>query len=189
MARPELEPFSPRVDLASGELSPRRKLAERTLADMQGMYLAEVDQARMGEVVYRVDEIPVPISNDNLASSTTVIEPGTVGDEFFMTKGHFHGNRGRAEIYIGIAGTGMLVMATEDGRPHVEEMRAGTVAYVPGYWAHRTVNTGPEPFVFFAAYPADAGYDYGTIEREGFPVCVMARRGAPEVVPNPRYGG
>lgn len=188
MTEPELEPFSTAIDLTSGALDPQRKLTERTLAEMRGMYLAELDEARAGELVYRVDEIPVPVSNDNLASSTTVIEPGRVGDEYFMTKGHFHAQPGRAEIYMGISGEGRLVMATEDGRPHVEEMRAGTVSYVPGHWAHRTVNVGPEPFVFFAAYPADAGYDYGTIEREGFPVLVVERDGAPEVVENPRYG-
>jgi glucose-6-phosphate isomerase, archaeal len=47
---------------------------------------------------------------------------------------------------------------------------------------------GEEPLVFFAVYPADAGYDYGTIEREGFPVLVVSGEGGPEVIPNPRYG-
>ena len=75
---PALEPFSTALDLASGELTPRRRLSERTLADMRGMYVAEIEEAREAEVVYRVDEIPVPESNDNLASSTTVIEPGRV---------------------------------------------------------------------------------------------------------------
>lgn len=188
MGEPELEPFSTTIDLATGELAPRRKLGDRHLSDMRGMYLEEFDESRVGELVYRVDEIPVPVSNDNLASSTTIIEPGKVGDELFMTKGHYHAQRGRAEIYQGLAGEGMLVMATESGRAHVERMGPGTVAYVPGHWAHRTVNTGSVPFVFFAAYPADAGYDYGTIEREGFPVIVVERGGEVQVVENPRYG-
>jgi len=185
---PELEPFSTVLDFAGGELDPQRKLVERTLADMEGMYLEGAGAERGGELVYRVSEIPVPASGSNLASSTTVIEPGRVGEEYFMTKGHFHAERDRSEIYVGLAGEGRLVMATEDGRPHVEEMRAGAVCYVPGHWAHRTVNVGAEPFVFFATYPADAGYDYGTIEREGFPVLVVERDGRPQVVENPRYG-
>ena len=49
-------------------------------------------------------------------------------------------------------------------------MRPGTVAYVAPCWAHRTVNTGSEPFVFLAVYHGDAGHDYGTIETEGFPL-------------------
>jgi glucose-6-phosphate isomerase len=188
MTTPDLEPFSTALDVGSGALVPQRKLTQRALADMRGMYLDDFDDERAGELVYRVFEIPVPTTNSNLASSTTVIEPGRVGEEYFMTKGHFHARRERAEIYFGIRGEGRLVMATEDGRPHVEEMRAGTIGYVPGHWAHRTVNVGTEPFVFFAAYPADAGYDYDTIEREGFPVLVVERDGRPMVVENPRYG-
>jgi glucose-6-phosphate isomerase, archaeal len=188
MAEPELEPFTTALELASGALEPERKRTERTLADLDGLYLAQVPAERRDELTYRVSEIPVPVSNSNLASSTTVIEPGKVGEEFFMTKGHFHAERDRAEIYVGLAGEGRLVMATEEGRPHVEEIRPGTVSYVPGRWAHRTVNVGSEPLVFFAVYPADAGYDYATIEREGFPVCVVERDGAAEVVGNPRYG-
>lgn len=188
MGTPELDPFSTALDLASGALEPQRKLTERALSSMEGMYLEAFGDERADELVYRVFEIPVPISSSNLASSTTVIEPGKVGDEYFMTKGHFHAERQRAEIYIGLSGEGRLVMATEEGRPHVEEMRPGTVSYVPGYWAHRTANVGSEPLVFFAVYPADAGYDYGTIEREGFPILVVERDGRLEVVENPRYG-
>jgi glucose-6-phosphate isomerase len=188
MTLPDLEPFSTALDLASGELDPQRRLTERTLADMRGMYQEDFGEARAGELVYRVYEIPVPVSSSNLASSTTVIEPGTVGDEYFMTKGHFHAERERAEIYIGLAGEGRLVMATDDGRPQVEEMRSGTINYVPGHWAHRSVNVGSEPLVFFAAYAADAGYDYATIERQGFPVLVVERHGRPQAVENPRYG-
>jgi glucose-6-phosphate isomerase len=106
-----------------------------------------------------------------------------------MTKGHFHAIRERSEIYVGLSGEGRLVMATEDGRPAVETIAAGTVNYVPGFWAHRTVNVGDEPLVFLAVYPADAGYDYGTIEEEGFPVLVVERDGEATVVDNPRYAG
>ena len=67
------------------------------------------------------------------------------------------------------------------------EMRPGIVNYVPGHWAHRSVNTGSEPLVFYAVYIGDAGYDYATIADEGFPVVVVANGNGPEVVANPRY--
>jgi glucose-6-phosphate isomerase len=164
-------------------------VTERRLVDLDGLFAAEVPGSRREELAYRVYEIPVPVSESNLASSTTVLEPGTVDGEYFMTKGHFHAKRERAEIYVGISGQGRLVMTTEGGRPHVEAMGPGRVNYVPGGWGHRSVNVGSEPLVFFAAYPADAGYDYATIEKEGFPVLVVERDGRPEVVENPRYGG
>jgi glucose-6-phosphate isomerase len=184
-----IPPFTTLLDLAAGRLEPQRKLVERTLADMQGMYAAPVPEARLDEIVYRVSEIPAPPAEGNLLSSTTTLEPGTVDGEYHMTKGHFHAKLDRAEIYVTLAGEGRLVMATEDGEPAVEPMRRGTVNYVPGGWAHRSVNVGSDPLVFFAAFPADAGYDYKTIEEQGFPVLVVERGGAPEVVPNPRFGG
>ena len=179
-------PFTTLLDLAEGPLEPERDVVERRLSDMDGMYLEHPDGGG-DPLVYRVYGIPVPPTNDNIVCSTTVIEPGTVGREYYMTKGHFHEVRERAEVYIGLAGEGRLLFATEDGRHAVEPMRRGTVNYVPGGWAHRSVNVGDERLVFFAAYVADAGHDYATIEERGFPVVVLRGDEGPEIVENPRY--
>jgi glucose-6-phosphate isomerase len=175
------DPFTTLLDMNSGSLDPERKVVERRHSDMADMYLEEYADGTADTVIYSVHEIPVPTTNSNLMSSTTVIQPGMVGQEYYMTKGHFH------KIHIGISGEGRLVMAKEDGLYTVEAMRRGTINYVPGGWAHRSVNVGDEPLVFFAVYPGDAGYDYGTIEEEGFPVLVVAGEDGPKVVPNPRY--
>jgi glucose-6-phosphate isomerase len=187
MSAQATDPFTTLLDLEDGSLDPERRVAETWLSDMRGMYLEEADGSE-DAVVYRVYQIPVPATGSNLMSSTTVIEPGMVGQEYHMTKGHFHEVRDRAEIYVGLSGEGRLVMATEGGQHAVEPMGRGTVNYVPGGWAHRSVNVGDEPLVFFAVYPADAGYDYGTIEREGFPVLVVSGEDGPEVIWNARYG-
>ncbi len=182
-----LEPHTTRLDLVTGALDPQRDVTERRLADLDGLFADPVPPELRDELAYTVSLIPAPADGANLPSSTTVIEPGRVGDEYFMTKGHFHARRDRAEIYVGLSGDGRLVMATEDGRAAVEPVRAGTVSYVPGHWAHRTVNVGERPLVFYAVYPGDAGYDYATIAERGFPVLVLASGGGPRVVPNPRY--
>ena len=111
----------------------------------------------------------------------TVIHPGTVGDEYFMTKGHFHSLRDTGEVYLGLGGSGYLLLMTEDGGQSAVPMERGTLAYVPPYWAHRTVNTGDEPFVFFAVYPGQAGHDYGTIETTGFPQRIVRTPAGPFV--------
>jgi glucose-6-phosphate isomerase len=184
----ELHPFTTLLDLDLdlGALTPvRGEVTERRLADMRGMYQREpADPERL---VYQVLPIEVPATNANILCSTTLLHPGQVGDEFHMTKGHFHEVRDRGEFYLGIAGEGRLVMATEDGRSVVEPMRRGTLNYIPGGWAHRSVNVGDEPLVFLAAYIGDAGHDYGTIEDRGFPVLVVHGSGGPAVVDNPRY--
>ena len=179
-----LTPFSFGIDALSGELDPKREVHQRTLSDLYNFFL----KPKMGDdLVYEVRPISVPATNNNLLSSTTMINPGQVNGEYFMTKGHFHQLRDRSEFYIGLSGEGLLVMATEDGKVVVEEMRPGRINYVPGNWSHRSVNTGKVPFTFFAVYIADAGQDYEIIERNGFPVIVIDDSGSPKVISNPRY--
>lgn len=182
---PNFDPFTILMDLDTGRLDPLRDSVERTLGDMDGMYLTEIDNPE--EVAYRVMLMPVPEENSEIQCSTTLLEPGLVGDEYYMTKGHFHQIRNRSEVYVGLSGEGRLVMATEDGDHRVEPIRPGTVNYVPGGWAHRSVNVGDETLVFFAAYVGDAGHDYGTIEDRGFPVLVVRGEEGPDIIDNPRY--
>ena len=100
-----------------------------------------------------------------------------------MTKGHFHAERATGEVYVGLAGRGLLLLQTEEGETAEQPMGRGTVAYVPPGWAHRTVNTGDEELVFFAVYPGQAGHDYGTIETTGFLRRVVRTPEGPAVVP------
>jgi glucose-6-phosphate isomerase len=104
-----------------------------------------------------------------------------------MTKGHFHVKRDRAEVYLGLSGEGYLLLQTDAGEVSSVPMQAGTVAYVPPYWAHRTVNTGAEPFIFFAVWPGDSGHDYGTIEKIGFAKIMVERNGTVTLLDNPKH--
>jgi glucose-6-phosphate isomerase len=163
-----------------GELRPATSTIERRLSQMAGMYAdADAERATLADgdpVVYEVHQYDMPQFVGELVVCTTILHPGKVGDEFFMTKGHFHEIRERAEVYYGLRGDGRLVLAKDDAHETVP-MGPGTVAYVPPCWAHRTVNTGGEPFVFLAVYHGDAGHDYGTIETAGFPQRVLDRGG------------
>jgi glucose-6-phosphate isomerase, archaeal len=182
---PALRPFTAHIDMASGHITHDDTITERRLTDMDGTFLEDADG---DDLVYRVFHVDVPELNSNINSCTTVLQPGKVGREYFMTKGHFHEIRDRAEVYVGLRGSGALVLATEDGEHDVQWMKPGSVHYIPGGWAHRSVNVGDGPLVFFCAWIADAGHDYGTIEEQGFPVLLVEEGGTPQVVPNPRYG-
>ncbi|MCW2853398.1 MAG: hypothetical protein JWM84_3062 [Nocardioides sp.] len=185
-----LAPFSVHIDFESGELTPDPVVLRRGLADLAAYFLDDAEAVTSAEGdMYTVHEIRVPTTSNNLLSSTTVLQPGKVGDEYFMTKGHFHATRDRAEVYLTLSGQGVLVMALEDGTTETKEMRPGVVSYVPGHWAHRSVNTGDEPLVFYAVYIGDAGYDYATIAERGFPVIVVEGERGPEILANPRYRG
>jgi len=186
-----VEPLARQVRLSDGAIPTATAVQERRLSDLRGLFADSAAEAALlhrDPLVYRVyDATDVPKEDGHLLFSTTVIEAGRVGDEYFMTKGHFHARADRAELYYGLSGQGMLLLQTPEGRFESLPMVAGTAAYVPPYWGHRTVNTGAEPFVFLAAYPADAGYDYGTIARDGFAALVTAGPEGPRVIPNPGY--
>lgn len=185
MTQPLLAPFALSLDLESGALEPHTTLIERRASSLRGAF---ADSAALEElveagdpVVYEVRQYDVPEEPGQLICCTTVIHPGTVGDEFFMTKGHFHSRRETGEVYVGLSGEGYLLLMTEDGAGAEVLIGRGTVAYVPPYWAHRTVNTGGEPFAFFAVYPGQAGHDYGTIETTGFPQHVVRTPAGAEI--------
>jgi len=184
--------FASDIALPSGILIGHDSHVVRTLASMEGQY-ADGWQSRAAlaegdAVVYEVYEVPRPEVEGELICGTSIVHPGKVGDEYFMTKGHFHGRLETAEVYYCLQGQGMMVMETPEGEWSVQELRPGRVLYVPPRWAHRSVNTGSEEdLVTFFVYPGNAGHDYDTIEEQGFRKRVVERDGRPAVVDNPRW--
>ena len=104
-----------------------------------------------------------------------------------MPKGHFHTILDTSEIYYGLSGRGMMLMETPEGQVDWKEIGPGEALYVPGRWAHRSINTGTEPLVMFFVYRGDAGHDYGTIEEKGYRKLVVERDGRPAVIDNPKW--
>ena len=187
-----IQPFVTQVDFASGTFTPRRGRYQRRLSDMTQMYADREEAARIladegDRLIYEVHTVELPIEEGQIPHCTTRILPGHIGGECHMTKGHFHARREQGEVYFGLSGQGLLLLQTAEGDTSELEMRAGSSAYVPPYWAHRTVNIGAEDFVFFSIWEARAGHDYGTIERDGFRKLVVLREGKPEIAHNPKY--
>ncbi|MBA7480339.1 hypothetical protein KAR91_72630 [Candidatus Pacearchaeota archaeon] len=54
----------------------------------------------------------VPLNPGQLQHCITLIYPGTVGDEFFMTKDHYHKNINSSELYLCVKGEGILNLET-----------------------------------------------------------------------------
>jgi glucose-6-phosphate isomerase len=117
-----------------------------------------------------------------------VIYPGSVGDEFFMTRGHLHAKREAPELYVGIRGRGIMLMQREDGSGSSTAALSGQcLVYVPGHTAHRTINTGNEPLVYLGIYAADAGHDYESLRTNNFTDAVIRRGGGPAVIARSEY--
>jgi len=143
----------------------------RTVGDLNGYwYDGQAAQMFADQLLYVTQTwFPVPEETEGaILWGNTTLMPGTVGNEFFMTRGHWHKKLDRGELCVTTSGSGLLVLMDENRNTRVEKMSPGTTHYVPGYTAHRTVNTGAEPLVFLCAWPADCGHEYDSILREGF---------------------
>jgi glucose-6-phosphate isomerase len=177
---------APAAVAAGGTLSgPVTELA-RTLGDLKGLFADEAARAALPQdrVVYRVQSYcPVPEGErGGLFFGATFLEPGLVGNEYFLTRGHFHANAEAAEYYWCVRGEGVLLLMDADRRCRAERLRPGSLHYVPGRTAHRTVNTGRELLCVGACWPADAGHDHARIAAEGFAARVVRTAAGSQII-------
>jgi glucose-6-phosphate isomerase, archaeal len=166
---------------------PGRPLEERRLSDLRGRFVDGVayEQALQAgdRVVYAVCSVEQPPAEGQLNLAVGWLAPGKIGEEYFMTKGHFHAWRPAAEIYLGLSGSGCLLLESDDdGLAQLVPLQPNAAVYVPGHTAHRTINTGPAPLVYMGVYPAQAGHDYAAIDSRNFRHVVVERNGAPVMV-------
>lgn len=188
-----IKPFSVGWDPADGIMDDPDNHIERRLSKLTDMFIdpgaAEVYLKKKGDVLlYEVYEKAIPQRDGEIQFCSSITHPGRIGEEYFMTKGHFHARRDTAELYYCLRGRGYMLMEKEDGEYELGEMYPGRSVYVPAFYAHRSINTGGEPLISLAVYPGDAGHDYGSIETSGFKHVVVERNGKPVVIENPRYG-
>lgn len=162
------------------------KKTTRTIGDLKSIFKNNEAYNKLSSVkiVYEVHSyLPVPENTTGgLFFGITFIHPGNVGDEYFMTKGHFHKIEDRAEFYWGIEGEGMLILMDKNRNTWAEKMYPGNLHYINGCTAHRTANTGNSMLSFGACWPSDAGHDYDTISKQGFSKILVKRNGHPELV-------
>ncbi|WP_155985802.1 glucose-6-phosphate isomerase [Paenibacillus gorillae] len=183
-------PFSAHFDLLNGS-SRDYEPTKRLLSKMSGMYenaeaLAEL-VASGDPLVYEFYELSMPESPNELLFGTSIVHPGKVGREYYMTKGHFHTILDTPEVYYCLSGEGYMLMENPEGEWQAERFAAGQAVYVPPRYAHRSINTGSVPLVTFFVYRADSGHDYGTIESKGFRKLIVEQDGEAVIVDNPKW--
>ena len=177
------------LDLEQGVLGGEPLLVRR-LSDLRGLFADEAAYeaalAAGDPVVYTVSTAAGAEGEGQLHVGLGVLEPGRIGDEYFMTKGHLHAWREAAEIYIGLRGSGCMLLEHEQtGETSLAPLLPNSMVYVPGFTAHRTVNTGDEKLVYLGIYAAGAGYDY--LQGSGFKHVVVAGDGGPELAERGAY--
>lgn len=172
----------------SGKVQPIARHVSNMVTQFADADAAKELVAQGDPLLYEFYGLDLPEDDSGvLQFGTTILYPGKVGGEYFMTKGHFHTILDTSEIYYCLSGHGMMMMETPEGDVDWKDVNPGDALYVPGRWAHRSINTGSEPLVMFFVYRGDAGHDYGTIEEKGYRKIVVEQDGKPVVLDNPKW--
>ncbi|MEW5558916.1 glucose-6-phosphate isomerase family protein [Enterobacter asburiae] len=154
------------VDWATGALHGEPLIRKTThLGDLAGVF-ADDEAWRQSDPllpVYTVEMFDSPSGAGELYTGVTHLNPGRVGDELFMTRGHFHARREQGEVYFGLCGEGFLLLQDEQGKTRLEKVTAGSVHIIAGFTAHRLVNSGSEILSALAVWPTTAGHDYASL--------------------------
>ena len=173
------------MDLERGMLS-GGVFAERRLSDLRDAFADQRSIDRMlsgGEdpLVYTVSTLEHGSGEGDQHIGLGVLYPGRVGREFFLTRGHRHKRPEASEVYVGLRGTGKMILQNTSGTSVINLLPQSTL-FVPGHTDHRTVNTGGEPLVYLGIYPAWAGHDYASLVERGFTVVIVEDQGVPRVL-------
>ncbi len=166
------EPGSCRVDTVEGRLDGATNRYVKLFSDLTGLYEDErAFKALVAEkgsgIAYQVTDFKPSANPGDMIIGVTRMEPGRVGREFYMTRGHIHNRPNRPEMYYGERGRGVMLLESPAGDVRTVEITPRSICYVPPYWIHRSVNVGDEPLVMTFAYPADSGQNYDIIGEAG----------------------
>ena len=96
----------------------------------------------------------------------TVINPGTIGKEYFFTKGHIHRKK-VPEFYILLEGKGKLLMQKQSN-VKVIDLKKGEIVLIPIGYAHRLINTGIKKLKVLTIYDQESKPDYNVKFKKRF---------------------
>ena len=130
---------------------------KRTLTSMKGQYhdisAYEAMLAEGDALLYEVYELARPHESGEVLHGISIVHPGKVGDEYYMTKGHFHTVLETAEIYVCLAGQGVMVMETPEGDWAVEALTPGRLVMPKAVKTARSVRRASNSSVSVALAP------------------------------------
>jgi glucose-6-phosphate isomerase len=160
--------------------------SSRNLSDLSGIFSDEAAFAALPPQtpVYEVySYLPVEEGTPGgLNFGLTKIYPGKVGQEYFMTKGHFHQQMEQSEYYWCLEGEGMLILMDLERNIRAEKLSPGSIHYIPGGIAHRVANTGDRLLSFAACWPCTAGHNYDEIALHGFSARLLDVNKTPQLI-------
>ncbi|ROV59989.1 glucose-6-phosphate isomerase [Vibrio ponticus] len=177
----------PIINYQTGQIIADDSLTKATTIEaLKGIFIDEDARSKLpqNQVVYQVEMLPPQHAEGELNFGVSHIEPGVVGEEFHMTRGHIHQRKEQAEYYFGSQGEGLLLLQTELGEVQIEKVFPGSIHHIPGYVAHRLVNIGNTRLSALAVWPAVAGHNYDRLKEAPFKLRVLKTADGYQLVHN-----
>ena len=167
-----IDPILADLKIITGNFPQATGHYSKTFNELEGMYENEQEFHIMlpkwrNRVVYEVWEHRSSKNKGDLVFGTSVMKPGRVGDEFFLTRGHQHQKSYCAETYFCLSGKGVILMESPDGDIKALKLEKSQLVYVPPLWLHRSVNIGDSELVTLFTYNSDAGQNYEILKKSG----------------------
>jgi len=175
----------PKLDFGTGAFSREEAHTVRTVGQLAELFRDQAGARMMApdRIVYEIHGCASEVEGPpKLLYATTVLHPGHVGNEYFMTRGHFHTDPTRGEFMLTLRGEGSLILMDRERNTWMEPMKTGSVHDVDGRFAHRAANTGPSSLVFLVTWMSDCGHDYESIAAEGFGKRLVAGPSGPTLI-------
>lgn len=129
----------------------------RNFNDLKDIFLNS-DGIEDNPLIYEFNNIIPSDNEEELLYGVTILYPGVINGEYYMTKGHTH-KISCAEVYYGLEGEG-IVLCEKDGVSQIYKLSAGVTVYCPPGYAHRVINNTEKECKFYCVCRADAGHDY-----------------------------
>ena len=191
--RPLINPYVIQYNEKTKELSSYSVKNDKYLKDISEFFndqqaVKKILDGGKNPMIYTYHDKVQPEAQGEFNFGITIIFPGTIGDEFYMTRGHFHGSD-EGEFYMGLEGEGILILENQRTREVTSQFfTKNSLPYIPAGFGHRVVNVGNDPLVFLTVESAIGSHNYDIIREEGFGVLVLkdlkSEKGY-RIVPNP----
>lgn len=183
-------PTSVSIDLLNGNMSPFTVHDIRRVSNLVEQYSDELCAKELigqtNPIVYEIYHHTFITNNSDMAMGMSIIAPGKVGIEYFMTKGHLHEQYNQPEIYYCVKGSGYLLLDDFKNDFQAPKFSEGVAVHIPPQYAHRVVNIGDEQLIFVSAFHVAAGHVYEPVTKYGFAQLVVEENGKAVLKANPR---
>ena len=140
--------------------------------------------------VYWLESCNTEEDPSGLITGISVLQPGMIGDEYYMKHGHLHVTSDSDELYVGLLAMVSCCWKAWGETHNLSRSGRATESMIPGYWVHRSVNVGDERFAQLFCFASDAGQDFSIVESAGgMKTLAAAGSGGWTTQPNPDHGG